>query len=57
MKKLKLKNWVKNTLVIINLIAFLVMASECEDLGLFLISHIVAATVFCINSYILIKHQ
>lgn len=53
----ELKKWVKNLLIIINLIMFLIMASECENLTLFFISHLIAATVFCINSYILIKNM
>ena len=55
MKKRRLKKWVRITLVIISVIAILVGISECENMTLFIISHIIAIVLFLVCSLILIK--
>lgn len=57
MKKRKLKRWVKNILKVFCALAMLVGASECENLKVFLISHILAALVLTISGYLLIKNM
>lgn len=56
MKKRKLKKWVEYTLVTINAFMFIIMASECEDLKIFITSHVIALIIFAFNSYILGKY-
>lgn len=56
MKK-RLKRWVVWLLTIISTLAFIIMASDCEDLSIFIISHIIATLVFGLCSYVLIKNM
>lgn len=56
MKTLKLRKWVEYTLIIINIFALIVMASDCDSMKVFLISHIIATIVFVVNSNLLIKY-
>ena len=56
MKRLVLRKWFAYVLVIINMFAFCVMASEVEDLKLFVVSHLVALLVFASNSMLIIKY-
>lgn len=55
-KRLYIKNWIQVLLIIINVIAILIMGSDCEDLNLFITSHLLAGLVFGINSLILLKY-
>lgn len=57
MKKRKLKKWVVWCLVAIDTVALLVASSECEDMTMFVVSHIIACAVFAICSYILLKNS
>ena len=57
MKKRRLKGWVKELLVIINIISILFMGSDCEDLSLFTLSHLIALVIFIITSIILIEEK
>jgi len=56
MKRLVFKKWVLYVLAIINVFAFIVMASEVNDLGLFVVSHLVACIIFTINLMLIIKY-
>lgn len=56
MKKIVLKDWVVVILAIINMFAIMVMGSDCESLKTFLISHLIAASVFILNSMIIVKY-
>jgi len=53
---MKLRKWVVKTLVIINILTLCIMASECNSLSLFMVSHITALGIFAINSMILKKY-
>lgn len=57
MKKRRLKRWVVWLLTIISTLAFIIMASDCENTSTFIISHIIAALVFALCSYVLIKNM
>lgn len=57
MRKLVFKKWVTYLLVVINLLAVLIMASDCENISTFIIVHLVALIIFVINSMLLIKHS
>ena len=57
MKKRNLKQWVVNTLIIINLIAIMFMISDCNDMALFISSKLIALLIFAFNNYLLIKHS
>lgn len=56
MKK-RLKRWVVWLLTIISTLAFIIMASDCENMSVFIISHIIATLVFVFCSYVLIKNM
>lgn len=57
MKKRHLKQWVVNTLIIINFIALMFMVAECDDMALFISSKLIALLIFAINNYLLFKHS
>lgn len=56
MKKLVLRKWVAYLLIAINVLAFIVIASDVDDLKLFVVSHLVAGIVFACNSMLIIKY-
>lgn len=56
MKKNVLKDWVVGVLVIINLLAVMVMGSECESLTVFLISRLIAVGMFAFNTKLIMKY-
>lgn len=56
MKKNVLKNWVVGVLAIINMIALMIMGSDCESLTTFLMTHLIATGVFAFNSMLIIKY-
>lgn len=57
MKKRHLKQWVVNTLIIINFIAIMFMGADCEDMTLFISSKLIALLIFAFNNYLLFKHS
>lgn len=57
MKKIYLKKWVEVVIIFIQVILFMILGSECEDLKVFIISKLVALTLFIINSMILFKYS
>ena len=57
MKKRNLKQWVVNTLIIINFIAIMFMGADCEDMTLFISSKLIALLIFAFNNYLLFKHS
>lgn len=57
MRKLVFKKWVTYLLVVINLLAVLIMASDFENISTFIIVHLVALIIFVINSMLLLKHS
>ena len=54
---MRLKKWVKITLGIIAFIAFMIMASDCENTTIFIISHLIASGIFALNVTLLIKYN
>lgn len=56
MKKRVLKKWVLYGLVGINIMALLVMTSECDDLKLFITTHLLSAIILIINSALILKY-
>ena len=53
---MKLKNWVTYLLMGVNCIALMFMASDNNDLGEFLLIHLIAGIVFVANSLIIVKY-
>lgn len=53
---MRLKKGVRNILAIICFIAIFIMASECENTIIFILSHILAISIFGICSTLLIKY-
>lgn len=56
MKRLVFKKWVMVVLGIIEFIAFIFICSDCEDLTLYMVSHLIAGIVFATTSMLLIKY-
>lgn len=56
MKKRVLKKWFLYGLVGINIMALLVMTSECEDIKLFITTHLLSAIILITNSAIILKY-
>ena len=56
MKKLRLRKWAKAVLGIISVLAFMVMASECESTLWFIIGHLIACGVFTLSTMTLIRY-
>ena len=57
MKKRHLKQWVVNTLIIINFIAIMFMGADCDNMALFISSKLIALLIFAFNNYLLFKHR
>ena len=56
MKRLVFKKWVEEVLFVISFIAVLFMASDCNDLGLFILVHLIAFGVLVGNCLLLKKY-
>lgn len=57
MKRFVFKKWFTYLLVGINLLAVLFMSADFEDMATFHLVHLVALTIFVINSMLLLKHS
>ena len=55
-KKLVLKKWITFVLALINVICFVIMASDVDSLKVFVITHCIACLIFAFNSMLLIKY-
>ena len=56
MKKFRLRKWVEYLLVVVAFLSFCIMGSECDDMMIFVISHIIATIIFVTSSSILISY-
>ena len=56
MKKVVLKKWVEYVLIIINLIALILIGSDSNNIGTFILIHFTALVVFMGSSLMLIKY-
>lgn len=55
-KRIKLKSWVENVLVVIFVISFISLASDCSNMINFIISHIISLATFLSSAYLLYKY-
>ena len=55
-KKLVLKSWVEKLLGVIVILSIMIVASECDNLKLFAISHIVAGIIILLIAIIFLKY-
>ena len=55
-KKLVLKKWITFVLALINIVCFVIMASDVDSLKVFVITHCIACLIFAFNSMLLIKY-
>lgn len=53
MKRFYLKKWIENLIVVIQIILFVFMISESEDLKIFILLKIICIILFYINHLIL----
>lgn len=56
MKKIYLKKWVEVAIVFIQVILFMILAGDCDDLKIFIVSKIIALIIFFVNHLILVKY-
>lgn len=56
MKKRVLKDWVVMVLGFINILCVLIFFADCEDTGVFCLTHIIALVVFVFNATIITKY-
>lgn len=56
MKRIVLKKWVEVVIIFIQVISFMILGSESDDLKVFIISKLIALIIFGINSIILFKY-
>lgn len=57
MKRIVLKKWVEVVIIFIQVLLIMIMASESDDLKVFVISKLIALVIFVINSLILFKYS
>ena len=57
MKKIYLKKWVEVVIIFIQVILFMILGSDCDDLKIFSVSKIIVLIIFVINSKILFKYS
>lgn len=57
MKKRVLKDWVVKIILIVQMLLIVIMAAECEDLTIFIISKIIVASLFILNHLIICKYS
>lgn len=57
MKRIVLKKWVEVVIIFIQVLLIMIMASESDDLKVFVISKLIALIIFVINSLILFKYS
>ena len=55
-KRRKLKKWVENVLIVFNMLLLAVMASDCNNLMLFTVTHLSALLLFIVNNLIIAKY-
>ena len=55
-KRIVLKKWVENLLLIIMVLAVLVIASDCISTGVFLISHAIAVVILVGSARVIEKY-
>jgi len=57
MKKQRLKKWVEVVLSIIAMLSVCIIGSDCEDLSIFVISHLIALIIFTLSIKVLVKYS
>lgn len=57
MKRVVLKKWVEVVIIFMQVILFMILGSESDDLKIFIISKLIALILFSINSIILFKYS
>lgn len=57
MKRIVLKKWVEVVIIFIQVILFMILGSESDDLKIFVISKLIALTIFVMNSLVLFKYS
>lgn len=55
-RKEYLKKWVEVVIVFIQVILFMILAGDCDDLKIFIASKIIALVIFFVNHLILVKY-
>ena len=55
-RNLYLKKWVEVAIVFIQVILFMILAGDCDDLKIFIVSKIIALIIFFVNHLILVKY-
>lgn len=56
-KKRKLRKWVINLICIINFISVLFLGADCQDMGLFIASKIIAFIIFIVSISLITDYE
>jgi hypothetical protein len=56
MKKRIFKDWVVMVLGFINILCVLIFFADCEDTGVFCLTHIIALVIFILNVILITKY-
>ena len=55
-RNLYLKKWVEVAIIFIQVVLFMIVGSDCDDLKIFIVSKIIALIIFFVNHLILVKY-
>lgn len=55
-KRLVLKKWVENIILVIMALALAIVSGECDKMSTFIITHVIALIIFAGSSAVLIKY-
>ena len=56
MKKIRIKRWFENLLIIINSVCMFILILECDNLVTLFLSKIIPLGIFIINNLIILNH-
>lgn len=55
-KRLVLKKWVENIVLVIIALALIIIGSECDKMSAFLITHTIALIIFVASAFIINRY-
>lgn len=55
-KRLVLKKWVENIILVIMALALIIIGSECDKMSAFLITHAIALIIFVASAFIINRY-
>lgn len=52
-----LKKWVEVIIIVIQILLFIILASECDNMKIFILSKLIVLPIFLFNHTILVKYS